>query len=191
VTATSQGHRHKWSTHDEGRRIRREEASGACEMQKTGGGREGRTRARSLVSCTRGDEPEGEAAKQRRRPDATSSKEPQCSQAWRAPFVHAEVRAGATQRGFDAQRKTGVGGRPAMIASQQVERTMELQNLEVRAKLNRRVRKCERKCFASGRLGSIPQVCARARQRATREQVKGQWCESSTGTVCRRCDRAR
>jgi hypothetical protein len=131
VTATSQGHRHKWSTHNEGRRIRREEASGAREMQKTGGCREGRTRARSLVSCTRGDEPEGEAAKRRRRPDATSWKEPQCSQAWRAPFVHAEVGAGATQRGFYAQRRTGGSGRPAMIAPQQVERTMELQNLEV------------------------------------------------------------
>jgi hypothetical protein len=83
---------------------------------------------------------------------------------------------------------TGGGGRPALIASQQVGRMMELQNSEVRAELNRRVRECERKSFASGRLGSIPQACARARQRATREQVKGQWCESSTRTVCRRCD---
>jgi hypothetical protein len=61
--AASQGRRQKWSTHDEGRRIGREEASGAREMQRTGGGREGRTRARSLVRCTRGGEPEGEAAK--------------------------------------------------------------------------------------------------------------------------------
>jgi hypothetical protein len=77
------------------------------------------------------------------------------------------------------------------MASQQMERAAELQNPEVRAELNRCVRKCERKCFASGRLGSIPQACARARQQATREQVKGQWCESSTGIVCKRCDRAR
>jgi hypothetical protein len=76
------------------------------------------------------------------------------------------------------------------MASQQMERAAELQNPEVQAELNRHVRECERKCFASGWLGSIPQACARARQRATREQVKGQWCESSTGTVCRRCDRA-
>jgi hypothetical protein len=43
------------------------------------------------------------------------------------------------QRRFDAQRMTGGGGRPALIASQQVGRTMELQNPEVRAELNRRV----------------------------------------------------
>jgi hypothetical protein len=55
----------------------------------------------------------------------------------------------------------------------------------------RRVRECEQKCSTSGRLGSIPQACARARLRATCEQIKGQWCESSTGTVCRRCDRVR
>jgi hypothetical protein len=62
----------------------------------------------------------------RRRPDATSSKEPQCSQARRAPFIHAEVEAGATQRRFDAQRKTGGGGRPVLMASQQMERAAEL-----------------------------------------------------------------
>jgi hypothetical protein len=65
-----------------------------------------------------------------------------------------------------------------------VERAAELRNPEVRAELNRRVRECERKYFSSGRLGLIPQASARARQQATREQVKGQWCESSTGTVC-------
>jgi hypothetical protein len=112
--------------------------------------------------------------KRRRRPDATSSKEPQCSQARRAPFIHTEVRAGATRRGFDAQRKTGGGGSPALMASQQVERTAELQHPEVRAELNRRVRECERKHFASGRLGSIPQASACAGQQATREQVEGQ-----------------
>jgi hypothetical protein len=32
------------------------------------------------------------------------------------------------QRGFDPQRKTGGGGRPALMASQQVERTAELQD---------------------------------------------------------------
>jgi hypothetical protein len=66
------------------------------------------------------------------------------------------VRAEATRRGFDAQRKTGGGGRPVLMASQQMKRTAELQDLEVRAELNRRVHECERKCFASGRLGSIP-----------------------------------
>jgi hypothetical protein len=47
-----------------------------------------------------------------------------CSQARRTPFIHAEVEAGATQRGFDAQRKTGGGGRPALMASQQEERAV-------------------------------------------------------------------
>jgi hypothetical protein len=54
--------------------------------------------------------------------------------------IHAKVEAGATQRRFDAQRMTGGGGRPALIASQQVGRTTELQNPEVRAESNRRVR---------------------------------------------------
>jgi hypothetical protein len=63
-----------------------------------------------------GGELEGEAVKQRRRPDATSSKEPRCSQARRAPFIHAEVGVGATRRGFDAQHMTGSGGRPALMA---------------------------------------------------------------------------
>jgi hypothetical protein len=46
------------------------------------------------------------------------------SQARQAPFIHAEVEAGATQRGFDAQRKTDGGGRPALMASQQEERAV-------------------------------------------------------------------
>jgi hypothetical protein len=62
---------------------------------------------------------------------------------------------------------------------------------EVRAELDWRVRGCERECSAGGRLSSIQQARACARQQATREQVMGQWCESRTGTVCRRCDRAR
>jgi hypothetical protein len=65
-----------------------------------------------------------------------------------------------------------------------MEWAAELQNPEVRAELNRHVQECERKCSTGGRLGSIPQVCARARQRAMREQVKGQRCESSTGKQC-------
>jgi hypothetical protein len=73
------------------------------------------------------------------------------------------VRAEAAQRGFDAQRKTGGGGRPVLMVSQQMERVAELQNPEVRAELNRCARECEQKCFASGRVGSIPQTCARAR----------------------------
>jgi hypothetical protein len=101
------------------------------------------------------------------------------------------IRAGATRRGFDVQRKTGGGGRPALMVSQQVERAAELQDPEVRTEFNRRDRECERKCFASGRLGSILQASACARQQATRERVKSQWCESSTGTARRRCDQAR
>jgi hypothetical protein len=52
----------------------------------------------------------------------TSSEEPRCSQARRAPFIHVEVGVGVTWRGFDAQRKTSGGDRPALMASQQVER---------------------------------------------------------------------
>jgi hypothetical protein len=70
------------------------------------------------------------------------------------------VRAEATRSGLDAQRKTGGGGRSTLMASQQVKKATELQNPEVRAESNRRVRECEWKCFASGRLGSIPQACA-------------------------------
>jgi hypothetical protein len=95
------------------------------------------------------------------------------SHARRAPFTHAEVEAGATRRGFDAQRKTGGGGRPALMASQQMEKAAELQNPEVRAELNRHVRECERKCFASGWLGSIPQARAYARQPTTHMQAGG------------------
>jgi hypothetical protein len=89
------------------------------------------------------------------------------------------------------QHKTDGGGKPALMASQQVERAAELQDPEVRTELNRRIRECERKCSASGRLGSIPQASACARQQATREQVEGQWCERRTGTARRRCDQAR
>jgi hypothetical protein len=70
-----------------------------------------------------------------------------CSQARRASLIYAEVRAEATQRGFDAQSKTGGSGRPALMASQQVERAAELQNPEVRAELNWRIHECERKCL--------------------------------------------
>jgi hypothetical protein len=113
------------------------------------------------------------------------------SHARRAPFIHAEIGAGVMRRGFDAQRMTGGGSRPVLMASQQMERAAGLQNSEVRAELNRRVHECERKCFASGRLGSIPRAYARARQQTMREKVESQWCESSTGTARRRCDRAR
>jgi hypothetical protein len=103
---------------------------------------------------------------------------------------HEAVGVGVTRRGFDAQHKTGGSGRSTLMTSQQVEWTAELQDPEVRAELNRRVRECEWKCFASGRLGSIPQASARARQQATREQIKSQWCASCTGTARRRCDQA-
>jgi hypothetical protein len=58
------------------------------------------------------------------------------------------------------------------MASQQMERMAELQDPEVRAELNRRVRECERKYFASGRLGLIPQASAHARQQITREKLR-------------------
>jgi hypothetical protein len=46
--------------------------------------------------------PEGEAAKRRLRPGATSSEKPRCSQTQRAPFTHAEV--GQEQRGAGSTR---------------------------------------------------------------------------------------
>jgi hypothetical protein len=70
------------------------------------------------------------------------------------------VRVGATWHEFDAQCKTGGGGRPAQMASQQMERAVELQDSEVRTELNRLIRECERKCFASGQLSSFPQARA-------------------------------
>jgi hypothetical protein len=91
------------------------------------------------------------------------------SLARRAPLIHAEVGAGITWRGFDAQRKTGGGSRPALMASQQVERAAELQDPKAQADLDWHVRECEQKCSAGGRLGSIPQTCACARQQATHE----------------------
>jgi hypothetical protein len=105
------------------------------------------------------------------------------------------VRIGVTQRGFDAQRKIGSGGKPTLMASQQLERTAKLQDPEVRAELNRRVRGCERECSIGGRLGSFLQVRACAKQRTTRKQVGSRWCGSRTGVaalrmvaqVCRQC----
>jgi hypothetical protein len=104
---------------------------------------------------------------------------------------HEAVEAETARRGFDTQSKTGDGGRPALMVTQQVERTTVLQDQEVRAELNRRVHECERKCYTGGRLGSIPQASARARQQATREQVKSQWCESRAEAAHRRCNQAR
>jgi hypothetical protein len=114
-------------------------------------GLKGRTRARSPVRCTRGGKSEGETTQR-----------------------HEVVAVRATRRGFDAQRMTGGGGKPVLMASPQMERAVEFQDPEIRQELNRHVRECERKCFASGRLNSIPQASARARQQATREQVKSQ-----------------
>jgi hypothetical protein len=59
------------------------------------------------------------------------------------------------------------------MASQQVERAAEMQDSEVRAELDWRVRECERECSTDDRLGLIPQACARTRQQATRERVEG------------------
>jgi hypothetical protein len=86
------------------------------------------------------------------------------------------------------RRRSGVTSSEEMRCSQ-ARRALFI-HTEVRTELNWRVRECEGKCFASGRLGSIPQASARARQQATREQIKSQWCESSTGTARRRCDQA-
>jgi hypothetical protein len=77
-----------------------------------------------------------------------------CSQARRAPFIYTEVEAGATRRGFDVQRMTGGGDRSNRMASQQVERTAKLQDPEVQAELNQRVRECEWKRSTGGRLSS-------------------------------------
>jgi hypothetical protein len=65
-----------------------------------------------------------------------SSEEPRCSQIQRTSFIYAKVGTGATRRGFDAQRKIDGGGRPALMASQQVEWTAELQDSEVRTDLD-------------------------------------------------------
>jgi hypothetical protein len=99
---------------------------------------------------------------------------------------HKAVEVEIARRGFDAQRKTGGGGRPALMASQQVERAVELQDPEVRTELNRRVRECERKCSAGGRLGLVPQASAHTRQQTTRKRVGGQWYESRMGAVALR-----
>jgi hypothetical protein len=58
------------------------------------------------------------------------------------------------RRGFDVQRMTGGGDRSNLMASQQVERTAKLQDPEVRAELNRRVRECEQKRSTGGQLSS-------------------------------------
>jgi hypothetical protein len=58
------------------------------------------------------------------------------------------------RRGFDVQRMTGGSDGSNRIASQQVERTAKLQDLEVRVELNRRVREYERKRSTGGRLNS-------------------------------------
>jgi hypothetical protein len=116
----------------------------------------------------------------------TSSEEMRCSQARRAPSTHAEVGARVTRRGFDSQRRTGYGGRPVLMASQQMKRVAELQDPKIQAELNRRVRECERKCFTSGRLDSFPQARAYAKQQTTRKQVGGRWCRSRTGAAALR-----
>jgi hypothetical protein len=80
-TATSQGRRHKWSTHDEGRRIGREDASSLAREMHEGrraGSRGGESKATVI-------------ARRARKEQLRSGK---------------AVRTGVTQRGFDAQRKT-------------------------------------------------------------------------------------
>jgi hypothetical protein len=70
------------------------------------------------------------------------------------------------------------------MASQQMERAVELLDPEVRAELNQRVRGCERKCSTGGRLGLFPQAWAHARQQATREQIQSQECLSRGSSTC-------
>jgi hypothetical protein len=67
------------------------------------------------------------ATKQRRQPDATSSEEPRCSQARRAPSTHAEVEAGAARRKSDARRRTDgwLGSFPQMRAYARQQATRE------------------------------------------------------------------
>jgi hypothetical protein len=96
-TAASQGHHHKRSTHDEGRRIGREDTSSLTrEMheERRVGRRGGEAKATVI-------------ARQARKEQLHSGK---------------AVRARVTWRGFDAQRKTGGGDRPVLMASQQMER---------------------------------------------------------------------
>jgi hypothetical protein len=59
---------------------------------------------------------------------------------------------------------TSGGGMPALMALQQVERAAKLQDLEVWADLDWRVRKCEWECSTDSQLGSILQACARVGQ---------------------------
>jgi hypothetical protein len=80
-------------------------------------------------------------------------------------------------------KSSAVRVRHAAQDRQQVERTAELQDPEVRAELDWRVHECERECSTGGQLGSIPQACARARQQATHEQVEGQGCGSKIGAA--------
>jgi hypothetical protein len=168
--------------------MREELQCGGCGRIRTGaagprvedvGGRreEGSGRGQAALRAARGE---------RRWPGATSSEEPRCNQAQRAPITHTEVEVGATRHGFNAQRKAGGGGRPALTVSQQVERAAELQDPEVRAELDWRVRGCKRECSTGGRLGSIPQACAYARQQTTCRQVGGRWCGSKTGAAALR-----
>jgi hypothetical protein len=72
------------------------------------------------------------------------------------------VRAAEAHTREQKSSRGGCGGK--QMASQLVEWTAELQDLEVRAELNRHVRECERECSTCARLDSIPQACARARQ---------------------------
>jgi hypothetical protein len=92
-TVASLGHRHKLSTPDEGRWIEREDASLlAREMH------EGRRAGR------RGGEAKATVIARRARKEQLRSGK--------------VVRARVTRQGFDAQRMTGSGGKPVLIASQ-------------------------------------------------------------------------
>jgi hypothetical protein len=82
------------------------------------------------------------------------------------------------------------------MASQQADRAAELEDPEVRAELDRRVRECERERSVSGRLGSISQATReQARDPGVREQsgsdVQGLWPGAAALRVaaqaCRLC----
>jgi hypothetical protein len=99
------------------------------------------------------------------------------------------VRAEATRRRLDAQRKTGGGGRSTLMASQQVKRATELQGPEVRAELNRRIRECERSVLPVA--GSV-RFRSRVRMqgngpRASKLRDSGVRAEQKQ---CKRCDQA-
>jgi hypothetical protein len=102
------------------------------------------------------------------------------------------VRAAEARAREQKSSRGGFGGK--QMASQQVEWTVELQESEVRAELDWRVRGCERECSAGGRLSSIPQAMRVQdnRPRASRLRASGVRAEREqrAGDVTRHGDPA-